>query len=282
MPSTSASLLSEQYLYTCPFAELYSLATNVIQSKGPPGTKREVAALTMDDPLGPPQKLRYDPQEWILWSEWVSFVNVIDVLVQLRPSIWPNFVSGVVGGIIIFSTSGEILAIAGPAGVLTAFAVVGVITISVMEGLSEMIELWPVSNAMMEFVKAFVDEDLATVVGYFGYIECVAGVIKTIFVIGGIVLLYALAGQDFEAGFQSVPGIAENPAAAVCIAIPVVVYGFMGVEIIAVTAFEARNPKALRLPAKWIAYICCFLKLFLVLGEVLTVHWKDPALHQLD
>ena len=74
-------------------------------------------------------------------------------------------ISAVVGGIIIFSTSGEILAIAGPAGVLTAFAVVGVITISVMEGLSEMIELWPVSNAMMEFVSAFIDEDLATVVG---------------------------------------------------------------------------------------------------------------------
>ena len=74
-------------------------------------------------------------------------------------------ISAVVGGIIIVSTSGEILAIAGPAGVLTAFAVVGVITISVMEGLSEMIELWPVSNAMMEFVRAFIDEDLATVVG---------------------------------------------------------------------------------------------------------------------
>ena len=66
------------------------------------------------------------------------------------------------------------------------------------------------------------------------------------------------------------------------IAIPVVVYGFMGVEVIAVTAFEARNPKALRFPAKWIAYICFFLEFFLVLGEVLTVHWKDPALHQLD
>lgn len=74
-------------------------------------------------------------------------------------------ISAVLGGIIIFSTSGELLAIAGPAGVLTAFAALGIVTISVMEGLSEMIELWPISNAMMEFVRAFVDEDLATVIG---------------------------------------------------------------------------------------------------------------------
>jgi len=74
-------------------------------------------------------------------------------------------ISGILGGITIFSTSGAILAMAGPAGVLTTFAAVGLVGIFVMEGLSEMIELWPVSNAMMEFVKAFVDGDLATVVG---------------------------------------------------------------------------------------------------------------------
>ncbi len=74
-------------------------------------------------------------------------------------------ISGILGGITIFSSSGAILAIVGPAGVLTTFAAVGLVAIFVMEGLSEMIELWPVSNAMMEFVKAFVDGDLATVVG---------------------------------------------------------------------------------------------------------------------
>jgi amino acid transporter len=35
----------------------------------------------------------------------------------------------------------------------------------VMEGICEMIVLWPISNAMIEFVRAFVDEDLAIVVG---------------------------------------------------------------------------------------------------------------------
>jgi amino acid transporter len=63
------------------------------------------------------------------------------------------------------TTTGEVLAISGPAGVLTAFAVVGVVAIAVMEGICEMIVLWPISNAMIEFVRAFVDRDLAIVVG---------------------------------------------------------------------------------------------------------------------
>lgn len=63
------------------------------------------------------------------------------------------------------TTTGEVLAISGPAGVLIAFAVVGVVAIMVNEGICEMIVLWPISNAMMEFVRAFVDRDLAIVVG---------------------------------------------------------------------------------------------------------------------
>lgn len=50
-------------------------------------------------------------------------------------------ISGILGGITIFSSSGAILAIVGPAGVLTTFAAVGLVAIFVMEGLSEMIEL---------------------------------------------------------------------------------------------------------------------------------------------
>jgi amino acid transporter len=72
--------------------------------------------------------------------------------------------SGILGGVILFTTNGEFLHIAGPAGLLSAIAFVGVTAICVMEGLSEMVVLWPVSNAMVEYVRAFVDEDLAPVV----------------------------------------------------------------------------------------------------------------------
>lgn len=74
-------------------------------------------------------------------------------------------ISGILGGVILFTTNGEFLHTAGPAGLLTAIVFVGVTAICVMEGISEMIVLWPVSNAMVEYVRAFVDEDLALVVG---------------------------------------------------------------------------------------------------------------------
>lgn len=48
---------------------------------------------------------------------------------------------------------------------MLAIALVGVMVICVMEGLAEMIGHWPISNAMVEFVRAFVDKDLAICVG---------------------------------------------------------------------------------------------------------------------
>ena len=68
-------------------------------------------------------------------------------------------------GITVFYGDGEALEVAGPSGALLAFAVVGVTSICVMEGISEMIQMFPTPNAIMEFVRVFVDEDLAWVVG---------------------------------------------------------------------------------------------------------------------
>ena len=69
-------------------------------------------------------------------------------------------------GIGFAKSSGEIVAIAGPGGTLIAFVAVGLVAVCVMEGVCEMINLWPISNAMIEFVRAFVDPDLAIVVGF--------------------------------------------------------------------------------------------------------------------
>jgi amino acid transporter len=65
----------------------------------------------------------------------------------------------------LFVNSGEVLALSGPGGGITAFAVVGFGVIMVMEGLAEMVTHWPISNAMVEFVRVFIDEELAIVIG---------------------------------------------------------------------------------------------------------------------
>lgn len=50
-------------------------------------------------------------------------------------------------------------------GALIAVAVVGVVAIAVMEGICELIIRWPIPNAMVEFVRSFVDEDLGVAIG---------------------------------------------------------------------------------------------------------------------
>jgi len=73
-------------------------------------------------------------------------------------------ISGIIG-MGLFENSGEALNIAGPGGGIVAFAIVGIGVNCVMEGIAEMICHWPIENAMVKFVTAFVDRDLATVVG---------------------------------------------------------------------------------------------------------------------
>jgi amino acid transporter len=68
-------------------------------------------------------------------------------------------------GVTIFYGDGEALEVAGPSGAFLAFGIVGFVAICVMEGISEMIQMFPTPNALMEFVRAFVDPDLAWVVG---------------------------------------------------------------------------------------------------------------------
>lgn len=72
-------------------------------------------------------------------------------------------VSAVIGG--IFSPTAQALKIAGPAGTLLAVAVNGIIVISLMECVSEFTQLFPAPNAIPDIIAAFVDKDLAWVVG---------------------------------------------------------------------------------------------------------------------
>jgi len=48
---------------------------------------------------------------------------------------------------------------------LLAFSIIGLVAIAVMEGVSEMVQLFPAPNAVVEYVKAFVDADLAWALG---------------------------------------------------------------------------------------------------------------------
>ena len=87
--------------------------------------------------------------------------------------------SGIIG-VTIFSTIGEILNTVGAAGLILALALVGGTAICVMECLSEMIVLWPVPNALVEYVSRFVDHDLGIVVGIAYWYEITLYCVKAV------------------------------------------------------------------------------------------------------
>jgi amino acid transporter len=60
--------------------------------------------------------------------------------------------------------------------------------------------------------------------------------------------------------------------------IPLVAYSFLGVETVAVTAFEAKSSRSLRLPSQLIAYVILVLYGLLALGETLNVDWRNDHL----
>lgn len=73
--------------------------------------------------------------------------------------------SGIIGtGVSV--TNIDALELVGPAGLLVALAVLGVITISVGETISHLVQLFPAPNAIFEYVYNFVDEELAWVIGF--------------------------------------------------------------------------------------------------------------------
>lgn len=68
-------------------------------------------------------------------------------------------------GVGLYVRSGTVLHIAGPAAVLIAFTVMGLLAWLVMQCIGEMLALWPISGALIEYVKVFVDEQLGTAIG---------------------------------------------------------------------------------------------------------------------
>jgi yeast amino acid transporter len=60
--------------------------------------------------------------------------------------------------------------------------------------------------------------------------------------------------------------------------LPLVAYSFLGIEIIAVTAFEAKYSSSLKWPSRIIAYAVFVLYFLCTIGEALTVDWRSNHL----
>jgi amino acid transporter len=60
--------------------------------------------------------------------------------------------------------------------------------------------------------------------------------------------------------------------------LPLVAYSYLGVEMVTVTAFEARTMRSLRLPSQSISYAVFALYFLCTIGEALNVDWMNKNL----
>ena len=64
--------------------------------------------------------------------------------------------------------------------------------------------------------------------------------------------------------------------------IPILAYGLLGVEIVAVTAFEAVDRRSLRAPVRWIAWFMTAIYLWVAIPGLILVPWHDQWLASLE
>lgn len=259
----------------------------------------------------------------------------------------------------IFSHDGLALSVAGPAGLVLATCVVGLIAVAFMDGLSEMIQCFPCSNALIEYVDAFVDPELSVCVGFayfavwsiffslqlgaaadfcsvwslqmpdldialrvvlffiampfllfyintrdvslFGWIETFGGFFKLIVITGMSFILYYLAGlneglqahvetrsdeplrstgtylDDGFTGSEAYP----HPLANAFAVLPIAAFAWVGIEIVAVTAFEAVTLEDLKLPSQRLPYVTFLVYLVCAIGSGMSVKFNNSALAQI-
>lgn len=72
--------------------------------------------------------------------------------------------SGAVG-IGLFVTCAEIITLSGPVGAILSFSLAGLVIVSVMRSLAEMVSVRPVKSPLMDYPATFVDEALGVAVG---------------------------------------------------------------------------------------------------------------------
>ena len=69
-------------------------------------------------------------------------------------------------GMGFYVRTGAVEAVGGPSAVLIAYLSLGLLSLAIMQCIATMLRVWPISFALMAFVEAFVDEEVALIVAW--------------------------------------------------------------------------------------------------------------------
>ncbi|KAH0362565.1 hypothetical protein KCU65_g7960, partial [Aureobasidium melanogenum] len=255
-------------------------------------------------------------------------------------------ISGILG-VGLYVRSGEILRLGGPAAVLSSFAILGFIAWAVMQCIAEMLCIWPVPGALVEFVRTFVDDELGIVVGLaywftysinlsalitataieaelfkpksqvtavvllvimpgilfainslgvalYGLAEVIGGAFKIAFCVVILAMMIAInvgagpkdpiGSRNFEQTVETNNDVAKGWAGAFFMSLSIAAFQFIGVEIPAATALEARmssqSPSNDQVSSQGpgTSYITAVIYFVSGLLVCLDLEWKDPNL----
>ena len=102
----------------------------------------------------------------VLWGKHIFVCQPCFMNTPILPLTWRQMItiSGVLG-IGFYTRSGIILRAAGPLALVLAFSLLTALAWGVMQCITEMLSIWPVPGALVEFVGTFLDKDLGTTVG---------------------------------------------------------------------------------------------------------------------
>ena len=138
-------------------------------------------------------------------------------------------------------------------------------------------------------------------VNLFGWIETVGGFTKLLVITALSLILYYLAGlnQGLQSGASTAPdefalpngtylddGFTNSPdfphsAANVLAVLPIVAFSWIGIEIVAVTAFEALRLDDLKLPSQRLPYVTLVVYMICGIGSGMSVSHSNYALSRI-
>ncbi|KAL9002525.1 MAG: hypothetical protein Q9188_004548 [Gyalolechia gomerana] len=195
-----------------------------------------------------------------------------------------------IGGIIgpgLFVGSGNALHLAGPAGILISFSLVGIIVFFVMQSLGEVATMIPVSGSFTEYASRFVDDSLSFALGWaywYLWVTVLANEYNAISLVirywaGAAVvpqwawiIIFWVIFVGFTGAFaDSINGVARTFVIAGTL--------YAGTEMVGITAGEAGNPR--RAVPRAIRQVFWRILIFYVgtmffIGILLP--WNDPDL----
>ena len=100
----------------------------------------------------------------VLWGKHVFVRNQLQIGARTLRSMQMITV-GAMLGIGFYVRIGTVLRTAGPLAVLLSYTLLTLLAWGVMQCITEMLSIWPVPGALIEFVRCFIDEDLGYTIG---------------------------------------------------------------------------------------------------------------------